>query len=93
MVAAIDLDQFTQARLARSRLVDLRRALFARDPQAGSHHQRTNRFDSQVNAMTFAELLAGQCRPKIHVTLTDQRQRPLRLARGQLMVARTPTLA
>jgi hypothetical protein len=44
VIAAIDLDQLAQARTAVPRLVDLGRALLARNPQAGVDHQVANSF-------------------------------------------------
>ena len=48
MIAAIDLDQFAQARSPGSWLMDLRRTLTARNPQPGSRHQLPDSFLRQV---------------------------------------------
>jgi hypothetical protein len=72
---------------------DVARPLPARNPQAGGNHQRAHRLDSQSDAMTFPQLLARERRAEVRIALTDQRQRPLCLARRQLAVARVPTLA
>lgn len=92
VVAAVNLNQFAEACATVARLVDLRRALFAWNPEARSPHQRTNRLDSQINAMTFAQFLARQRRSEIPVALADQRQRPLRLSSRQLMLLGRPRL-
>jgi hypothetical protein len=91
MLAAVDLDQFAQARAPRSRLVDLRRTLAARHPQAGGRHEPTHRFLRQANAMTFIQLLAGQRRPEICVALTGDRDGSVAVTRSAMMCGTTRT--
>lgn len=66
--------QFTPARPARPRLVNLRRTLPARNPQTCVCHQLPDGLLGQPNAVTFPELLAGQRRPKIGVALSNNGQ-------------------
>ncbi|KVC69769.1 hypothetical protein WI74_24610 [Burkholderia ubonensis] len=93
MFAAVDLDQFTQARTSCPRLVDLRRALPARHPQAGVGHQLADRLLGEPDAVTLPQLLAGQRRPKIRVALADDRQGSISQSGRQLMIARLTSLA
>src|SRR5229473_2030381 len=60
MVTAVDLDQLAQTRAPGAWLVDLRRALPARNPQAGFSHQAPHGFLRQTDAVAFAQLLARQ---------------------------------
>ncbi len=75
VIAAVNLDQFAIAGAPVTRLVDLRRALFAWHPQSGHRHQPANRFLGQRQPMTLAQLLGGQGRAKVGVMLADQVKR------------------
>ncbi|KVT50902.1 hypothetical protein WK54_23310 [Burkholderia ubonensis] len=93
MFAAVDLDQFTQARTSCPRLVDLRRALPARHPQAGVGHELADRLLGEPDAVTLPQLLAGQRRPKIGVAIADDRERPVGRSCIQTTITGTPALA
>jgi hypothetical protein len=71
VLAAIDLNQFANARAPRPRLLDLRRPQPSRQPQAAGGHERPDGLDRQIDAMAFSELLGRQCRPKIAVLAFD----------------------
>ena len=86
MVAAVDLDQFTQARTTRSWLVDLR-GRCRRGIQSPASVISFLTVSRQPNAVTFPELLAGQRRPEIGVAVTDDRQRPVGGSRVETAVA------
>ncbi|SAL03885.1 hypothetical protein AWB81_06525 [Caballeronia arationis] len=87
MIAAVNLYELTETGSSGTRLVDLRRALLARHPQAGIRHQVTHGFLRQHEAMAFTQLLARQRRTKIGVALVDQFQRPVKHGLRQLMIA------
>ena len=53
VITAVDLDQLAQTRTPVSRLVKLRRPLFARNPQPGLTHPAPHGFLRQHHAMTF----------------------------------------
>ncbi|KWF13723.1 hypothetical protein WL83_16525 [Burkholderia ubonensis] len=93
MFAAVDLDQFTQARTSCPRLVDLRRALPARHPQAGVGHQLADRLLGEPDAMAFPQLLAGQRRPEIGVAIADDRERPVGRSCIQTTITRLRTVS
>jgi hypothetical protein len=75
MLAAVDLHQLPETRASRPRLVDLRRALAARHPQAGVRHQVPHGLLCEPDTMTFPQLLARQRRPEIGIALADDRER------------------
>ena len=82
VIAAVNLDQFTQTRTTVSGLVNLGWTIPARNPQTCGHHQRTHRLHRQTDAVTFPKLLARQGRPEIRVALTNDRQRASRTSIG-----------
>ncbi|KVO76818.1 hypothetical protein WM28_31090 [Burkholderia ubonensis] len=93
MFAAVDLDQLAQARPSCPRLVDLRRSLPARRPQAGVGHQPADCLLGEANAVTLPQLLAGQRRPEIGIAVTDDRQRQSSQVLIQPPITGTPTFA
>lgn len=93
MLAAVDLHQLAQTRAPGPRLVDLRRALPARNPQPGIRHQMPHGFLRQCDPVAFVQLLAGERRSEIGVALADQRQGLRTQIDGQLMIARAATSA
>src|SRR6202521_5440660 len=74
MVTAVDLDQLAQTRAPGAWLVDLRRALPARNPQAGFSHQAPHGFLRQTDAVAFAQLLARQRWTEVRVPFVDDGQ-------------------
>jgi len=92
MIAAIDLHQLAYTGPAIARLMNLGRALFARNPQAGVPHPAPHRLLGQLETMALAQLLAGQRRPKIGIALTDQRHGAHPDHDGQLPVAHVSAL-
>ncbi|MBS0454263.1 MAG: hypothetical protein JSS14_23435 [Proteobacteria bacterium] len=87
MVAAIDLNELAQARAAVARLVDLGRALLARDPQARGRHQPTQCLHANLEPVQFIQLLSCQRRTKVSVALVHDRQSPICHTNSQLVVA------
>src|ERR1700728_1210864 len=71
MLTAIDLDQLTQTRTSRARLLDLWRPQFARQPKPASYHQRSDGLYGQGHTVALPELLSRQRRAKISVTLAN----------------------
>jgi hypothetical protein len=63
VIAAIDLHQFAETCAP---------GASARHPETHVHHQPTNHFLRQPDAVTFPELLARQRRPEIGIALTHQ---------------------
>src|SRR5258708_31978068 len=74
MVTAVDLDQLAQTRAPGAWLVDLRRALPARNPQAGFSHQAPHGFLREPNTVALAQLLAGQRWTEVRVPFADDGQ-------------------
>jgi len=72
--------------------MDLRRTLFARNPQARIPHPAPNRFLGKRKAVTLAKLLASQRRAKISIAFTDQRNRSHPDIDRQFSVAGVPAL-
>ncbi|TCK35339.1 hypothetical protein B0G84_7333 [Paraburkholderia sp. BL8N3] len=93
MLAAVNLGQFTQAGAACAWLVNLRWPLSTRHPRPGVGHQPAHRFLGQPNAVALVQLLARQRRPKVSITLANDRACPLGRHRVQSVVAglRAPT--
>jgi hypothetical protein len=91
VIAAIDLHQLAQARATVSRLMQLRRPLFAGNPQPGLTHPAPHGFLRQHHAMTLGELLARQRRPKISIALTHQRHASRTDIHRQFAIAGLPT--
>ena len=75
VIAAVDLDQLTDAGSAVARLVDLGCSLPARLPQASLDHQLADRLLAEAHAMQFTQLLARQRRAEICVPLPNQGER------------------
>ncbi|SOZ34500.1 transposase [Cupriavidus taiwanensis] len=93
VIAAINLNQFAIAGAPITRLIDLERALFARYPQAGNHHQPPDRFLRQSEPVCFAQLLGRQGRAEVGIVFPDQAERcGFALAR-QTVVAGSAALA
>jgi hypothetical protein len=88
VVTAVDLDQLAEARASRARLVDLRRTLPARHPQAGIHHQPAHRFLRQPHTVALVQFLARQRRPEIGIAIPDDRDGPIGRHGIQPIIAR-----
>jgi hypothetical protein len=67
MIAAIYLDEFTEARAAHLRLMNLRRTKLAWNPQADRDLQPPHGLLGQLDPVFGSELLGGQSGSKIHV--------------------------
>ena len=93
MRAPVDLNQLTKTRPTLPRLMDLRLSLLARLPERGTRHPLAQRLLRHLDAVIFSQLLSGQCRTEVAVSLPDERQRAeLKLVR-QAAIARHPTLS
>jgi hypothetical protein len=74
VIAAINLDRLAQARTAIPRLVELGRALLARNPQARIGHQVPNCLSGKHQSMALTQLLARKRRPEVRIAFTDDGQ-------------------
>src|SRR5258707_266589 len=93
MIAAIDLDQLAQARTPVPRLVNLGRALLARNPQAGFGHQVPHGFGRERQPVRFSEFLARERRTKIGIAFADDGQGMVGQSCRQLMITGLLALA
>ena len=67
VVAAVDLDELTEARPPLPRWVRTLPSLSAGDPEPGADHPLPQGFERYPDAVQLRQLLAGQGRPKVRV--------------------------
>src|SRR5215212_6703774 len=74
VLAAVDLDQFTQAIPAMPRLMHSSHPVLAPDPQAVGDHPLAQGLDPDPQAMTFCKLLGRQCWTEVSIVLPHEPQ-------------------
>ena len=87
MVAAVDLDELTDARTSSAGLVDAAVAEFPRYPETVLGHPASECQYGHVDAVKLSELLLGQRGAEVGVASTDEREHSFADVVGQPAVA------